>query len=98
MVKEHKGLWDSGADCGEVCTTWEYTKTRELIVHFRASLVAQTVKNLPEMQETWVQSLGWEDPLEDGMATHSTILAWRIPWKEEPGGLQSMGSQRVGHD
>ena len=59
-----------------------------------ASLVAQSVKNLPAMQETWVRSLGQEDPLEKGMATHSSILAWRIPWTEEPGGLQSMGSQR----
>ena len=50
------------------------------------------------MQETWVQSLGWEDALEEGLATHSRILAWRIPWTEEPGGLQSVGSQRVGHD
>ena len=56
------------------------------------------VKNLLAMQETWVQSLGQEDPLEKGMATHSSILAWRIPWTEESGGLQSMGSQRVGHD
>ena len=56
------------------------------------------VKNLPIMQETQVQSLGREDPLEKGMATHSSILAWRIPWREEPDGLQSMGSQRVGHD
>ena len=63
-----------------------------------ASLVAQLVKNLPAMQETWVQSLGWEDPLEKGKATHSSILAWRIPWREEPGGLQSTESQRVGHD
>ena len=55
------------------------------------------VKNLPAMQETWVRSLGWEDPLEEGMATHSNILVWRIPTAEEPGGLQSMGSQRVGH-
>ena len=52
-----------------------------------ASLVAQTVKNLPAMWETWVRSLGWEDPLEKGMATHSSILAWKIPWTEEPGGL-----------
>ena len=52
----------------------------------------------PAMQETWVRSLGQEDPLEEGMTTHSSILAWRIPWTEEPGGLQSMGSQRVGHD
>ena len=56
--------------------------------------MAQTVRNLPAIWETWVQSLGWEDPLEEGMATHSGILAWRIPWTEEPGGLQSMGSQR----
>ena len=55
--------------------------------------MAQLVKNLPAMQETWVPSLDWEDPLEEGMATHSDILAWRIPWTEEPGGLQSMGSQ-----
>ena len=60
---------------------------------FGASLVAQLVKNLPAMQETWVQFLGWEDPLEKEMATHSSILAWRIPWTEEPGSLQSMWSQ-----
>ena len=65
---------------------------------FIAILVAQTVKNLPATQETWVRSLGWEDTLEEGMATHSSILAWRIPWTEEPGGLQSMGLQRVGHN
>ena len=63
-----------------------------------ASLVAQRLKHLPAMRETWVRSLGWEDPLEKEMATHSSILAWRIPWTEEPGGLQSTGSQRVGHD
>ena len=63
-----------------------------------ASLVTQTVKNLPAMQETSVQSLGWEDPLEEGMTTHSSTLAWKISWTEEPGGLQSMGSQRVRHD
>ena len=56
------------------------------------------VRSLPAMRETQVQSLGQEDPLEKEMATHSSILAWRIPWTEEPGGLQSMGSQRVGHD
>ena len=60
-----------------------------------ASLVAQTVKNLPAMQEIEVQSLGWEDPLEKGMATHFSILTWIIPWTEEPGGLQSMELQRV---
>ena len=64
----------------------------------RASLVAQLVKNRPAMQDTQVQSLGWEDPLEKGMATHSSILSWRIPWTEEPGRLQSFGSQRVGRD
>ena len=56
------------------------------------------VKHLPAMGETWVQSLGWEDPLENEMATHSNTLAWKIPWTEEPGKLQSMGSQRVRHD
>ena len=64
----------------------------------QASQVARMVKNLPAMQETRVRSLGQEDPLEKGMTTHSCILAWRIPWTEEPGGLQSMGSHRVGHD
>ena len=62
-----------------------------------ASLVAQMVKNLPAMWETWVQYLGWENPLEEGMATHSNVLAWRIPWTEEPSSLQSMASQRVRH-
>ena len=57
---------------------------------------SQTVKSLPAVQETWVQSLGPEDPLEKGVATHSSILAWRIPWTEEPGGTQSLGSQRLG--
>ena len=64
----------------------------------QASLVAQTVKNLPSMQKTWVPSLDWEDPLQKGMATHSSILAWKIPWTEEPSRLQSMGSQRVKRD
>ena len=63
-----------------------------------ASLVAQLVKNLSAMQETWVRSLGWEDPLEEGMVTHSSILAWRMLWTEEPGRLESMGSQTVEHD
>ena len=62
-----------------------------------ASLMAQRVKNLPAIPEMQVRSLGWEGPLEEGMASHSSITAWRIPWTEEPGGLQSMGSQRVGH-
>ena len=63
-----------------------------------ASLVAHMVKNLPTMWETWVRSLGWEDPLEKEMATHSSILAWKIPWTEELGGLLCIGSQRVKHD
>ena len=61
-------------------------------------LVAQMVKRLPTTREPWVQSLGWEDPLEKEMATHSSVLAWKIPWVEDRGRLQSMGSQRVGHD
>ena len=65
---------------------------------FKASLVAQMVRHLPAMWETQVRSLGWEDPLEKEMATHSNTLAWKIPWMEEPGMLQSMGLQRVGHD
>jgi len=76
------------------------------LLHFLCTVFAirlgfpggSVVKKLPAMQETQVQSLGQEDPLEKEMATHSRILAWRIPWTEEPGGLQSMGSQRVGHD
>ena len=69
-----------------------------LVLSMRPTLVAQRLKHLPPMQETRVRSLGQEDPLEREMATHSSILAWRIPWTEEPGGLQSTGSQRVGHD
>ena len=71
------------------------------ILHYctpSASLVSQSVKNLPAVQETHGQSLGWEDPLEKEMTTHSNILAGKISWTEEPGGLQSMGSQKVGHD
>ena len=64
----------------------------------RTSLVAQTVKRLSTMWETWVQSLGWEDPLEKEMAIHSSTIAWKIPWTEEPGRLQCMESQRVEHD
>ena len=77
-----------------VCGTREIT----LLPLVRASLVAQSVKNLPAVQETWVRSLGREDPLEKEMATHSSILARKIPQTEEPGGLQSMELQRVGHD
>ena len=67
-------------------------------IEVASSLVTQTVKNLSAMWETWVQSPGQEDPLEEKMATHSSVLAWEIPWTEEPDGLQSMGSQRVGQD
>ena len=74
------------------CGKWEQIGTTSMEVG--ASLVAQMVKNLPAMRETWVRSLGWKDTLEKGMATHSCILAWRIPGTEEPGGLQSMGLQR----
>ena len=63
-----------------------------------ALLVAQMVKSLPAMWETWDRSLDWEDTLEKEMATHSSFLAWKIPWTEDPGGLQSMGSQKVGHN
>ena len=80
--------------------------TPDLCFHVSAALsfiigvgmVAQMIKNLPAVQETWVQPLGQEDPLEEGMATHSGILAWRVPWTEEPGELQCTGSQRVRRD
>ena len=73
-------------NCGAIRRTYNYPQTKG----GGTSQVAQWVKNPPAMQETQVQSLGWEDPLEEGMATHSSILAWRIPWTEEPGGLQSI--------
>ena len=108
--KENNSLpWLSWKIC--VYSSWPVTLCQGSIIlqgivtnickHFRlslASLLAQMVKNLPVMLETWVQSLGWEDPLEQVMATHSNILTCRIPWTEEPGRLQSMGSQRVGHN
>ena len=68
------------------------------MIDFSANLVAQTVKRLPVMRETQVRPLGWEDPLEKEKATHSSTLGWKIQWMEKPGGLQSMGSQRVGHN
>ena len=80
--------------CNQVTRKWNPPTLPDL----KASLVAQMVKRLPVIQESWVWSLGWEDPLEKAMATHSSTLAWKIPWVEEPGGLQFMGSQRVGHD
>ena len=69
-----------------------------LLIVIWASLVAQRVKRLPAMRETWVRSLGWEDPVEKAVATHSSTFAWNIPWMEELGRLQSVGLQRVGHD
>jgi len=66
-----------------------------LLFSLMSSLVAQLVKNRPAKWETWIRSLGWEDPLEEGMETHSSVLAWKIPWTEEPDGLLSMGSQRI---
>jgi len=93
----HGGTWNYS--CSPV---WKLSKKGQKVIlrGFMevAFLVAQRIKHLPATQETGVQSLGWEDPLEKEMATHSSILAWRIPWTEEPGGLQSMGSQRVRHD
>ena len=75
---------------------------RGVVIHISppswASLVAQTVKNLPTMREIWVPFLGWEESLEESMVIHASIRAWKSPWTEEPGGLQSIGSQRVGHD
>ena len=80
-------------------TELSYLLTFEILLFFqRISLVAQMIKKLPTMQESWVQSLDQEDPLEKGMVTHFSILVWKIPWTEESGGLQSMGSQKVGHN
>ena len=73
-------------------------KKKEMIFAYKAYLVAQTVTCQPARWKTWVQSLGWEDRLEKEMATHSSTLVWKIPWTEDPGRLQSMGSQGVGHD
>ena len=93
MVKNTVGLNDIIIGLALKCLHFSGIK-----IYIQASLVAQMVKNLPAMQEIQVRSLDWEDPLEKGMAIHSSIFAWRIPRSEEPGGLQSMGSQRVGHN
>ena len=82
----------------ELVDSWVELGFRVGMKDFGASLVAQRLKHLPGLRETRVRSLGWEDPMEKEMATHSGTLAWRIPWREEPSRLQSMGSQRVGHD
>ena len=83
-----------------LCWSLQYCKVNNIYIYIYiwTSLVAQTIRRLPTMRETRFQSLGGEDPLEKEMATHSSILAWKTPWTEEPGRLQSMGSQRVGHD
>ena len=81
-----------------MCIWYIYLYYIIVLITQLSSLVAQMVKHLPTVRETQVQSLGWEDLLEKEMATHSSILAWKIPWMEEPGRLQSMGLQRVGHD
>ena len=88
------------SEMGGVPIASDTTKPSRFTISFDpwASLVAQRLKRLPAMQETWIRSLGREDPLEKEMSTHSSILAWKIPWTEELGGLQSMGSQRVRHD
>ena len=93
--------WNREEECngGEEWVIWLSGKAVFLINALSgAFLVSRTVKNLPTMLETLVQSVGQEDPLQKGMATHSSILAWRIPWTEKPGRLQSIGLQRVGHD
>ena len=93
----------SGLENSMDCVVHDITKSQKRLSDFHfhffwGFLVAQLVKILPAVQETWVQSQGQKDPLEKEMAPHSSILAWKIPWTEQPGGLQSMGSQRVGHD
>ena len=77
---------------------WDMLPHEYTHIYIRYMYIYRMVKNLPTRQEAWVQPLGWEDLLEKGMATNFSILTWRIPWTEEPGGLQSMGSQRIGHD
>ena len=77
---------------------WTYVSHITSFLLYIAVPGGSTVKNLPTMWKNWVRCLGWEDSLEEGMATHSTTVAWRIPWTEEPGGLQSVGLKRVGHD
>ena len=90
--------YSEGVNPGHLLLSEKKFVHRRILCITWASLVAQRLKCLPAMRETWVRSLGWKDPLEKEMATHSSILAWRIPWTEEPGGLQSTGSETVGHD
>ena len=95
---EHAQQWISSEDINDGRYFLKRSSGALSLQFPQTSLVAQTVKRLSTMQETRVQSLGWEDPLEKEMATHSSTVAWKIPWTEEPGKLQPMGSQRVGHD
>ena len=100
-ITEGCGTYYSLPNTTQMCSYDQYFYRKERDTHItsiRASLVAQMGKNPPVMRETWVWSLGWEDPLEEGMAMHSSILAWRIPGTERPGGLYTMESQRVGHN
>ena len=102
LFSEYSGLISFGIDiiceCVCVCVCIYIYIHIYIYIYIWASLIAQSVKNLSAMQETQVRSLGGEDPLDKGMATHSSILAWRIPWTEEPGGLRSIGLQKVVHD
>ena len=96
--EDHQG--QTPAREGGSLITGPLVKRKAVFINMQcgASLVAQLVKNPPAVRETWVRSLGWEDPLEKEMATHTSVLAWRIPWTEEPGGLQALELQRVRHD
>ena len=103
-LSQYQGLFQWVISSHQVAKYWNFSinpsNEYSRLISFRiwASLVAQRVKHLPAVLETWIRSLGWEDPLEKEMATHSSILAWRIPWTEEPGRLQSIVLQRVRHD
>ena len=98
VILEPKKIKSVCFHCFPIYLPWSDGTRCHDLHFFECSLVVHTVKNLSVMQKTHIWSLGWEDPLEKEMATHSSILAWRIPWTEEPGRLQSMGSQRVGHN
>ena len=98
LDKSQAGIKIAGRNINNLRYADDTTLMAENKEELRTSLVALVGKNLPAMRETWVQSLGWEDNLQEGMATHSTILIWRIPWTEESGGLQSIGLQKIGQD
>ena len=98
LDKSQAGIKIAGRNINNLRYADDTTLMAENKEELRTSLVALVGKNLPAMRETWVQSLGWEDTLQEGMATHSTILIWRITWTEESGGLQSIGLQKIGQD